>query len=68
MLFNSVLKKQWSQKLDNRLLGPYKIRAIKKERGTYLLEELDEMELKLSFPEERIKKFYLRYEVDEVDK
>jgi len=67
LLFNSVLKKQWSRKLDNRWLGPYRIRAIKKERGTYLLEELDGRELKLPFPGEMIKKFYPRRGVDEVD-
>ena len=44
LLYNSSLDKQWSQKLKNKWLGPYKIREIG-ETGTYLLNELDGMEL-----------------------
>jgi len=44
LLYNSLLEKQWSQKLKNKWLGPYKIREIG-ETGTYLLNELDGMEL-----------------------
>jgi len=43
-LYNRSLDKQWSQKLKNKWLGPYKIREIG-ETGTYLLNELDRMEL-----------------------
>jgi len=36
LLYNSVLDKQWSQKLSNKWLGPYRIRQIAQDRGTYL--------------------------------
>jgi len=60
LLYNSSLDKQWSQKLKNKWLGPYKISEIG-ETGTYLLNELDGTELQGIFAEDRIKKFFARY-------
>lgn len=45
LLYNSALDKQWSQRLKNKWMGPYKVREIAEERGTYLLDELDGTEL-----------------------
>ncbi|GBG84672.1 hypothetical protein CBR_g39047 [Chara braunii] len=40
LLYDSSLEKQWSRKLDNRWMGPYRI--IKKtEHGAYEIEEMD---------------------------
>jgi len=64
LLYNSSLDKQWSQKLKNKSLGPYKIKEIG-ERGTYLLNELYGTELKGIFTEDRIKKFFVRYVVED---
>jgi len=64
LLYNSVLDKQWSQKLKNRWNGPYKIREIRQDRGTYLLSELDGTEMKGIYAGDRIKKFNTRYGVE----
>jgi len=45
LLYNSSLDTQWSKKLKNKWLGPYKIREIG-ETGTYLLNELDGTQLR----------------------
>jgi len=41
LLYKSILDNQWSQKLSNKYLGPYRIRQIAQDRGTYLSGELD---------------------------
>ena len=64
LLYNSSLDKQWSQKLKNRWLGPYRIREIAEDRGTYLLDELDGTQLDGIFAGDRIKKFHPRHGVD----
>jgi len=64
LLYNSSLEKQWSQKLKNKWLGPYKIREIG-ETGTYLLNELDGMELQRIFAGDQIKKFFARCGVED---
>jgi len=64
LLYNSSLDKQWSQKLKNKWLGPYKIREIG-ETGTYLLKELDGTEFQGIFAGDRIKKFLARYGVED---
>jgi len=64
LLYNSSLDKQWSQKLKNKWLGPYKIREIG-ETGTCLLNELDGTELQGMFAGDQIKKFFARYEVED---
>jgi len=67
LLYNSSLDKQWSQKLKNRWLGPYRIREIVEDRGTYLLDELDGTKLDGIFAGDRIKKFHPRYGVESVE-
>ena len=57
LVHNMQLEKQHSKKLDNRWLGPYKIRSIS-NKGTYLLEEPDGMKLKSIYASERVKRFY----------
>ena len=59
LVHNTQLEKQWSKKLDNRWLGPYKIREVS-TKGTYLLEEPDGTKLSSIYAGERIKRFYPR--------
>ena len=63
LLHYSSRDKQWSQKLKNKWLGPYKIREIGKT-GTYLLNKLDGTELQGIFTGDRIKKFFAMYGVE----
>ena len=65
LLYNSRLDKQWSKKLDNRWNGLYLINDLKESRGTYLLEELAGTVLEGIFPQERLKRFFLRRGVDD---
>jgi len=67
LLYNSSLDKQWSQKLKNRWLGPYWIREIAEDKGTYLLDELDGTQLDGIIVGDRIKKFHPRYGVEEAE-
>ena len=64
LLYDSLLEKQWSRKLDNRWNGPYRITRVCEDRGTYELEELDRTPLKGYFPGARLKRFYPRYGVE----
>lgn len=59
LVHNTQLEKQWSKKLDNRWLGPYKIRSVS-DKGTYLLQEPDGTHLTSVFAGERVKRFYPR--------
>ncbi|KAF8418390.1 hypothetical protein EV426DRAFT_707510 [Tirmania nivea] len=68
LLYNSDLDKQWSQKLKNKWNGPYKIRGIREDRGTYLLEGLDSTEMKGIYAGDRIKSFFVRHGVEVEDK
>jgi len=52
------------QKLKNKWLGPYKIREIV-ETVTYLLNELDGMQLDGIFIGDRMKKSFARYRVED---
>jgi len=67
LLYNSELDKQWSQKLCNKWLGPYRIRQIAQDRGTYLLEELDRTKLEGIFAGDHVKRFHPRYGVESED-
>jgi len=67
LLYNSILDKQWSQKLSNKWLGPYRIRQITQDRGTYLLEELDGTKLEGIYAGDRVKRFHPRYGVEDED-
>ena len=60
LLYNSQLDKQWSKKLDNRWLGPYRVKEVREDRGTYRLEELDGAELSQFVPGEWLKLFVVR--------
>ena len=60
LLYNTVLDKQWSRKLDNRWLGPYLIREARLDLGTYLLSELNGTELNGVYAGHRLKKFFQR--------
>lgn len=67
LLHNTRLEKQWSDKLRNRWLGPYRIKEVRLDRGTYKLAELDGALLSGVFPGERLKRFFLRRGVDSGD-
>ncbi len=55
-------------KLASRWLGLYRIRQVDQEKGTYLLEELDDTLLYNIFSDHRLKKFVIReYYVHEID-
>ena len=60
MLHNTVLDKQWSRKLDNRWMGPYLIRGVRLDLGTYLLDKLDGTELSGVYGGDWLKKFFRR--------
>ena len=58
LLHNTVLNKQWSKKLDNRWLGPYLIKEVWLDLGTYLWSELDGTGLNGVYAQYRLKKFF----------
>jgi len=64
LLYNSIRDKQWSQKLSNKWLAPYRIGQIAQDRGTYLLEELDGLKLEGIFTGDHVRRFHLRYGVE----
>lgn len=49
-----------SRKLAFKLLGPYRIYNAVKEKGTYMLEELDGLRLAGTFAGECLKEFHPR--------
>ena len=53
--------------MKNRWLGPYRIRKIAEDRGTYLLDELDGTQLDGIFAGDCIKKFHSRYNVESAE-
>ena len=53
-------KKDMSQKLSFKWLEPYRICNAAKDRGTYMLEELDGLYLSGTFAGDRRKKFHSR--------
>ena len=68
LLHNTVLDKQWSRKLDNRWMGPYLIRMVRLDLGTYLLDELDRTGLSEVYAGDRLKKFFRREGIEPEDK
>jgi hypothetical protein len=64
-----VSKNQYSRsrmiKIDDRWVGPYRIRKIPRNSTFYLLEELDGVHLKENFAGNRLKKFFTRRELDD---
>ena len=57
LLHGTRREKDMSQKLAFKWLGPYRIRDAMKEKGTYLLEELDRSRLAGTYAGDRLKKF-----------
>ena len=60
---NPLVDTSHSVKLEDRWLGPYRIREVS-EVGYYRLNELDGVELKESFAGNRLKKFFVRDELE----
>lgn len=60
LLYNTWHKKDWSQKLDFKWLGLYRIYNAVEGKRTYMLEELDRLHLAGTFAGDRFKKFHLR--------
>jgi len=52
-----------SAKLKFRWTGPYRVREVIEEKGTYFLEELDGTPIKKHFHGNRVKKFWARDEL-----
>ena len=59
IVYDESLKKQWSQKFDNRWLGPYVVIEAH-PNGSYSLKELDRMPLKTQIAGKRVKLFKQR--------
>jgi len=62
LLHNSKLNTSYSAKLKFRWSGPYRVKEIINDKGTYKLEELDGTPLKHPVHGNRLKKFWLRDE------
>ena len=60
LLHDTRREKDMSRKLSYKWLGPYRICDMVKDKGTYMLEELDGSRLADTFAGDRVKKFYLR--------
>ena len=60
LLYNTILDKRWSKKLDNRWLGPYWIRDVRLDLGTYLLSELDRAKLNGVYTGDRLTRYFQR--------
>ena len=67
LLYNSSLDKQWSQKLNNRWLGPYRIWEIAEDRSICLLDKLDSIQLDGIFVGDHIKKFHCKYSIESAE-
>jgi len=65
LLHDSALKTNLSRKLRFWWTGPYRVRSVIKEKGTYFLEELDGTPFRDHIHGNRIKKFWLRGESPE---
>ena len=63
LLHDTRREKDMSQKLAFKWLGPYRIHDAVKEKGTYLLEELDGSRLAGTFAGDRLKKFHPRQQL-----
>ena len=50
----------WNRKLSYKWLGPYRVRKAILEKGTYILEEFDGIELSGTYSRNRLKKFVER--------
>ena len=60
LLHDTRREKDMSRKLSFKWLGPYRICDAVKDKGTYMLEELDGSRLAGTFAGDRLKKFHPR--------
>lgn len=63
LLYDIQRKKDMSQKLAFKCLGPYRICDAVKEKGSYLLEERDGSRLDSTFAGDIIKEFHPRQQL-----
>ncbi|GBG82157.1 hypothetical protein CBR_g34438 [Chara braunii] len=61
---NSALESTWSGQLGKRFKGPYRI-AKRVGRNTFELEDLDGTTIRVSFPEQRLVRFFSRDPVEQ---
>ncbi|KNE90487.1 hypothetical protein PSTG_16050 [Puccinia striiformis f. sp. tritici PST-78] len=59
LIYNKSLEDQWGKLFSNRWNGPFKIKN-QLPKGSYILEELDGVELKRAYAASHIKRFYPR--------
>ena len=63
LLHDTRREKDMSRKLSFKWLGPYRICDAIKDKGTYILEELDGSQLAGTFAGDRLKKFHPRQQL-----
>ncbi len=63
MLHDTRREKDMSRKLSFKWLGPYRICDAIKDKGMYILEELDGSRLAGTFAGDRLKKFHPRQQL-----
>jgi hypothetical protein len=59
LTYNKSLEDQWGKLFENRWNGPFKVKK-QLNGGSYILEELDGVELKRAYAASHIKRFYPR--------
>ncbi|KAI7944704.1 hypothetical protein MJO28_010399 [Puccinia striiformis f. sp. tritici] len=59
LMYNKSLEDQWGKLFSNRWNGPFKVKN-QLPKGSYILEELDGVELKRAYAASHIKRFYPR--------
>ena len=63
LLHDTQREKDMSRKLAFKWLGPYRISDAVRDKGTYMLEELDGSQLAGTFAGDRLKKFHPRQQL-----
>ena len=63
LLHDTRREKDMSRKLSFKWLGPYRIFDTVKDKGTYMLEELDGSRLASTFAGDRLKRFHSRQQL-----
>jgi hypothetical protein len=59
LVYNKSLEDQWGKLFSHRWNGPFKIKK-QLPKGSYILEELDGVELKRAYAASHVKRFYPR--------
>jgi hypothetical protein len=59
LVYNKSLEDQWGKLFSNRWNGPFKVKK-QLPKGSYILEELDGVELKRAYAASHVKRFYPR--------